>query len=47
MKKTIWVILRIITIAVAIPFLIMKFIGDAADTLLYKVLDWEDDNFGW
>lgn len=47
MKKIIWTVLRIITITVAIPFIIMKFLGETVDKVLDKVLDWEDDIFGW
>lgn len=47
MKKIIWTVLRIITITVAIPFIIMKFFGETVDKVLDKVLDWEDDIFGW
>lgn len=45
MRKTVWIILRVITVALALPFLIMKLIGDAIDTLLINVMDWEDDKF--
>ena len=45
MKKIIWTILRIITITVALPFIIMKSIGETADKVLFKILDWEDDIF--
>lgn len=45
MKKIIWTVLRIITITVALPFIIMKFLGDTADKVLFKILNWEDDIF--
>ena len=47
MKKIIWTVLRIITITVALPFILMKVLGETADKVLDKVLDWEDDIFGW
>ena len=41
MKKIIWTVLRIITITVALPFFVMIFLGEIADKVLYKVLDWD------
>lgn len=46
-NKIIWTILRTITIILLCPFGIMKLIGDFMDGIVEKVLDWEDDKYGW
>lgn len=46
-NKIIWSILRTITVILFCPFFIMKLIGDLMDDILEKIMDWEDETFGY
>ena len=45
MKKIAWTSIRVVIVALGLPFLVMKLISDAADKLLNKAIDLEDRLF--